>query len=108
MSGYKEEIYGTEKRTGRLLCNQKPEEITLWLYDWFLCGWGCRGAVRLLLGEDEISEVELMTPKGILLHLEILDRKRSEKRQAARSVRMQETIRIPQMESWFMRKLRNF
>ena len=66
MSGYKEEIYGTEKRTGRLLCNQKPEEITLWLYDWFL------------FGEDEISEVELMTPKGILLHLEILDRKRSE------------------------------
>lgn len=78
MSGYKEEIYGTEKRTGRLLCNQKPEEITLWLYDWFLCGWAARGAVRLLLGEDEISEVELMTPKGILLHLEILDRKRSE------------------------------
>lgn len=37
-----------------------------------------RGAVRLLLGEDETSEVELMTPKGILLHLEILDRKRSE------------------------------
>ena len=37
-----------------------------------------RGAARLLLGEDEISEVELMTPKGIRLHLEILDRKRSE------------------------------
>ena len=37
-----------------------------------------RGAGRLLLGDDEISEVELMTPKGILLHLEILDRKRSE------------------------------
>lgn len=37
-----------------------------------------RGAARLLLGEDEISEVELMTSKGILLHLEILDRKRSE------------------------------
>lgn len=37
-----------------------------------------RGAARLLLGEDEISEVELMTPKRILLHLEILDRKRSE------------------------------
>lgn len=37
-----------------------------------------RGAVRLLLGEDEISGVELMTPKGILLHLEILDKKRSE------------------------------
>lgn len=37
-----------------------------------------RGAARLLFGEDEISEVELMTPKEILLHLEILDRKRSE------------------------------
>lgn len=37
-----------------------------------------RGAARLLFGEDEISEVELMTPRGILLHLEILDRKRSE------------------------------
>lgn len=37
-----------------------------------------RGAARLLFGEDEIREVELMTPKGILLHLEILDRKRSE------------------------------
>ena len=36
------------------------------------------GAAQLLLGEDEINEVELMTPKGILLHLEILDRKRSE------------------------------
>lgn len=43
------------------------------------CATGAaRGAARLLLGEDEISEVELMTPKGILLHLEILDRKRSE------------------------------
>ncbi len=107
MSGYKEEIYGTEKRTGRLLCNQKPEEITLWLYDWFLCGWG-QGAVRLLLGEDEISEVELMTPTGILLHLEILDRKRSENAASCAVRKMQETIRIPQMESWFMRKLRIF
>ena len=35
-----------------------------------------RGAAELLLGENEISEVKLMTPKGILLHLEILDRKR--------------------------------
>ena len=37
-----------------------------------------RGAAELLLGENEISEVKLMTPKGILLHLEILDRKRGE------------------------------
>ena len=37
-----------------------------------------RGAVELLLGEDEIEEAELMTPKGILLHLELLDIKRDE------------------------------
>ena len=68
-----------------------------------------RGAARLLFGEDEISEVELMTPKGILLHLETPGQETEVRtRQAARSVRMQETIRIPQMESWFMRKLRNF
>lgn len=37
-----------------------------------------RGAAELLLGEDEIEETELMTPKGILLHLELLDMKRDE------------------------------
>lgn len=37
-----------------------------------------RGAAELLLGEDEIGEAELMTPKGILLHLELLDMKRDE------------------------------
>ena len=37
-----------------------------------------RGAAELLLGEDEIEEEELMTPKGILLHLELLDIKRDE------------------------------
>lgn len=37
-----------------------------------------RGAAELLLGEDEIGEAELMTPKGILLHLELLDIKRDE------------------------------
>ena len=37
-----------------------------------------RGAAELLFGEDEIREVELMTPKGILLHLELLDMKRDE------------------------------
>lgn len=30
------------------------------------------------MGEDEIGEAELMTPKGILLHLELLDMKRDE------------------------------
>ena len=37
-----------------------------------------RGAAELLLGEDEIGEAELMTPKGILLHLELQDMKRDE------------------------------
>lgn len=37
-----------------------------------------RGAAELRLGEDEIGEAELMTPKGILLHLELLDMKRDE------------------------------
>lgn len=37
-----------------------------------------RGAAELLLGEDEIEEAELMTPKGILLYLELLDMKRDE------------------------------
>ena len=37
-----------------------------------------RGAAELLLGEDEIGEAELMTPKGILLHLELLDMKLDE------------------------------
>lgn len=37
-----------------------------------------RGAAELLLGADEIREVELMTPKGILLHLELLDIQRDD------------------------------
>lgn len=33
----------------------------------------CKGAVQMLLGGMELQEVSLMTPKGILLHLELLD-----------------------------------
>lgn len=33
----------------------------------------CRGAAEMLLGGGELSEISLMTPKGILLHLELLD-----------------------------------
>lgn len=33
----------------------------------------CKGAVSMLLGGEMLKEVELMTPKGILLHLELLD-----------------------------------
>ena len=67
-----------------------------------------RGAVRLLLGEDEISEVELMTPKGILLHLEILDRKRSEN--AASCAVRKDAGDDPDTTNGIlvMRKLRNF
>ena len=32
-----------------------------------------KGAVKMLLGGEKLSEVELMTPKGILLHLTLLD-----------------------------------
>lgn len=38
----------------------------------------CKGAAHMLLSGREISEVELMTPKGILLHLELLDIQREE------------------------------
>lgn len=33
----------------------------------------CRGAAEMLLGGEEVREISLMTPKGILLHLELLD-----------------------------------
>ncbi len=38
----------------------------------------CKGAAEMLLGDTHISEVSFMTPKGILLHLELLDIQRSE------------------------------
>lgn len=38
----------------------------------------CRGAAEMLLGGVQIEEVSLMTPKGILLHLELLDIQREE------------------------------
>ena len=37
-----------------------------------------KGAVEILLGGKKISEVELMTPKGILLNLELLDIRQEE------------------------------
>lgn len=33
----------------------------------------CKGAVTMLLGKKTLREVDLMTPKGILLHLELID-----------------------------------
>lgn len=38
----------------------------------------CKGAVTMLLGGKPVTEVELMTPKGILLHLELEDVVREE------------------------------
>lgn len=46
----------------------------------------CKGAVTMLLGGEQISEVELMTPKGILLHLE-LEEIRMEKEYVSCAVR---------------------
>lgn len=46
----------------------------------------CKGAVTMLLGREEILEVELMTPKGILLHLE-LEEIRMEKEYVSCAVR---------------------
>ena len=37
-----------------------------------------KGAAEILLGGKKISEVELMTPKGILLNLELLDIRQEE------------------------------
>ena len=37
-----------------------------------------KGAAEILLGEKKISEVELMTPKGICLNLELLDIRQEE------------------------------
>lgn len=38
----------------------------------------CRGAAEMLLGGGTLQEVSLMTPKGILLHLELLDVQRED------------------------------
>ena len=38
----------------------------------------CKGAVRMLLGREQLASVPLMTPKGILLDLELLDIHREE------------------------------
>lgn len=38
----------------------------------------CKGAVQMLLGKKEITQVELMTPKGILLTLSLEEIRRSE------------------------------
>lgn len=46
----------------------------------------CKGAVTMLLGGEQISEVELMTPKGILLHLK-LEEIRMEKEYVSCAVR---------------------
>ncbi len=40
----------------------------------------CRGAAEMLLGGMELTEVSLLTPKGILLHLELLDIQREEEK----------------------------
>ena len=54
-----------------------------------------KGAAETLLGGAPVTEVSLMTPKGILLNLEILDIHRE-----ADAV-SEGMTRTPQTESWF-------
>ena len=69
-------VHKTELEDYYVVRNQKKLRFG---YTTGSCAAGAaRGAAELLLGEDEIEEAELMTPKGILLHLELLDIKRDE------------------------------
>ena len=61
-----------------------------------------RGAVRMLLSGETLSEVELDTPKGITLTLQLHDITRGETMSPVRYRRMQGMIRIPPMGSWSM------
>lgn len=61
-----------------------------------------RGAVRMLLSGETLSEVELDTPKGITLTLQLHDITRGETMSPVRYRRMQGMIRIPPTGSWSM------
>lgn len=61
-----------------------------------------RGAVRMLLSGETLSEVELDTPKGITLTLQLHDITRAKPMSPVRYRRMQGMIRIPPTGSWSM------
>ena len=61
-----------------------------------------RGAVRMLLSGETLSEVELDTPKGSTLTLQLHDITRGERMSPVLCRRMQVMIRIPPTGSWSM------
>ena len=62
----------------------------------------CKGAVHMLLGGGTLEQVELMTPKGILLHLKLHDVQREQHAVSCAVKKDAGTIRIPQTESLCM------
>lgn len=61
-----------------------------------------RGAVRMLLSGETLSEVELDTPKGITLTLQLHDITGVKPMSPVRYRRMRVMIRIPPTGSWSM------
>ena len=66
----------------------------------------CKGAAEILLGGVMHKAVTLMTPKGILLTLELKDIRIEGNQVTCAIRRMQEMIRILQTEYWFMPQCR--
>ena len=65
-----------------------------------------KGATEMLLGGQKQNETDLMTPKGILLHLELHD-VCMERYGSAQYVKMRGMIRIRRMEFWSMPEWKN-
>lgn len=61
-----------------------------------------KGAASILLGDIDLKKVDLMTPKGILLHLDLQDISREENQVTCCVVKDSGDVRIPQMASEFM------
>ncbi len=57
----------------------------------------CKGACLMLLGKEKLTSVPLMTPKGILLDLELHDIQISENQVTCAVKKMPEMIRTQQM-----------
>ena len=62
----------------------------------------CKGACLMLLGKEKLTSVPLMTPKGILLDLELHDIQISENQVTCAVKKMPEMIRTQQMAFLFM------
>lgn len=67
-----------------------------------------RGAVRMLLSGASLSEVELQTPKGITLNLQLHDITRGETHVSVQSRKTRGTIPTPPTAFWSMQKSKRF